>query len=101
MNLKPQEIRTSLFHSKFYDMLYKVNMDANWRKLTPAEYPDLNMKDIEIILRGFAMLFDHGNYKPSMLKFLNSFSASARKISDEEIQYCESLFRGFRWPALL
>lgn len=95
VNLKPQEIRTSLFHSKFYDMLYKINLKPEWRKLTPSGTPDLNMKDIEILLRGFAMLIDGQSYKPSMTKFLNKFSLKAKGFPDENINYLESLFMSF------
>jgi uncharacterized protein with ParB-like and HNH nuclease domain len=95
VNLKPQEIRTSLYHSKFYDMLYRINLDDNWRMLTPQPTPDLNMKDVEILLRGFAMLINHIDYKPSLTKYLNDFSAKARKMNDEDINYYESLFQVF------
>lgn len=95
VNLKPQEIRTSLFHSDFYDMLYRINLNETWRSLTPSEIPDLNMKDIEIILRGFAMLIDGNNYKPSMIKFLNKFSYLAKSFPVENINYLEKLFISF------
>jgi len=95
VNLKPQEIRTSLFHSPFYDMLYRINLDRKWRQLTPSSTPDLNMKDIEIILRGFAMLVDGASYKPSMTKFLNRFSLKAKSFPEENIQYLENLFLTF------
>lgn len=95
VNLKPQEIRTSLFHSKFYDMLYKINLNPEWRKLTPSSTPDLNMRDIEILLRGFAMLIDGESYKPSMTKFLNKFSLKAKEFPDENINYLELLFLAF------
>lgn len=95
VNLKPQEIRTSLYHSKFYEMLYRINLDTNWRKLTPQSTPDLNMKDVEIILRGFAMLVNHNDYRPSLIKFLNTFSAQAKKFSIEDINYFENLFKKF------
>lgn len=95
VNLKPQEIRTSLFHSKFYDMLYRINLLKEWRSLTPSEVPDLNMKDVEILLRGFAMLADGHNYKPSMTKFLNKFSHIAKLYPQENIDYLESLFMAF------
>lgn len=95
VNLKPQEIRTSLFHSKFYDMLYKINLNPEWRKLTPSSTPDLNMKDVEILLRGFAMLIDGESYKPSMTKFLNKFSLKAKAFPDDNINYLESLFMSF------
>lgn len=95
VNLKPQEIRTSLYHSRFYDMLYRINLNPYWRSLTPQTVPDLNMKDVEILLRGFAMLINHENYKPSMSRFLNDFSAKAKKYSDDEIATFENLFLDF------
>lgn len=95
VNLKPQEIRTSLFHSNFYDMLYRVNLINEWRQLTPSEVPDLNMKDVEILLRGFAMLTEGQHYKPSMTKFLNKFSYIAKLFPQENIEYLEKLFRVF------
>src|SRR5262249_23488846 len=33
VNLTPQEIRASLYHSPFYEMLYRANHDARWREL--------------------------------------------------------------------
>jgi len=95
VNLKPQEIRTSLFHSNFYDMLYRINLNEKWRKLTPSTTPNLNMKDIEILLRAFAMLVEGSNYKPSMTKFLNKFSFKAKQFPDENISYFEKLFSTF------
>lgn len=95
VNLKPQEIRTSLFHSPFYDMLYRLNLNKRWRSLTPSSTPDLNMKDVEILLRGVAMLIDGGEYKPSMTKFLNKFSLKAKTFPESNIKYLESLFVTF------
>lgn len=95
VNLKPQEIRTSLFHSSFYDMLYKINLNENWRELTPSTTPDLHMKDVEILLRGFAMLIEGENYKPSMTKFLNKFSLKAKSFPETNINYLGELFLAF------
>ena len=95
INLKPQEIRTSLFHSKFYDMLYSINLYENWRNLTPTTIPNINMRDIEILLRGFAMLINGEDYKPSMTRFLNMFSYRAKSFPDENINYLENLFKKF------
>lgn len=95
VNLKPQEIRTSLFHSDFYDMLYRINLNPSWRQLTPSSTPDLHMKDVEILLRGFAMLISGSTYKPSMTKFLNKFSLTAKSLPNENISYLEKLFLAF------
>lgn len=95
VNLKPQEIRTSLFHSDFYDMLYRINLLPEWREVTPSSTPNLHMRDVEILLRGFAMLIESDTYKPSMTKFLNQFSFKAKSFAEENIQYLESLFKAF------
>ena len=95
VNLKAQEIRTSLYHSPFYDMLYRININQLWRTQTPKNIPDLNMKDIEILLRGFAMLLEGNEYAPSMTKFLNNFSQSMKSVSNECVQKLERLFTNF------
>jgi len=94
MNLNPQEIRASLYHSDFYDMLSKLNLNSKWRRLTKPE-PDLHMKDIEIIVRGFGMLMENENYKPSMVKFLNTFSQKSKTFDTQKINYLKELFEKF------
>src|SRR5216684_4576176 len=86
INLRPQEIRTSMYHSPFYEMLYRANANPAWRRLLVNQEPDLHMKDVEILLRGFAMLIDGDNYAPSMVKFLNQFSRKCRSQTPEKIQ---------------
>jgi len=109
MNLNPQEIRLSLYHSKFYDLLDKLNQNKKWRKLIGIEEEDIRLKDIEIILRAFAILIKgYNNYYPSMAKFLNTFSKEmksrysvtdgAEELSDDlkkELEYYEKLFCSF------
>jgi hypothetical protein len=95
VNLKPQEIRTSLYHSEFYKLIYRLNALPDWRAILGIDVPDLNMKDSEILLRGFAMLIAGKNYSPSMIKFLNNFSRRMKTVSSERLQYLEALFRSF------
>ncbi len=95
INLRPQEIRTSMHHSKFYEMLYHINAEKAWRKILNWTEPDLHMKDIEILLRGFAMLVDGKNYAPSMVKFLNQFSKKCETNSLEKNKYLCDLFVSF------
>lgn len=95
VNLTPQEIRASLYYSEFYRMLKRINMNPKWRTLLGQPDPDTHTKDIEIILRGFAMLKDGGNYKPTMTQFLNNFSENAKKLSEEDITFCANLFHQF------
>lgn len=95
VNLKAQEIRVSLYHSKFYDLLYKINVNPKWRKLLGLQEPDLHMKDIEILLRGFAMMIEGSKYTPSMTRFLNGFSKKSKTLTIDQIEYLELLFNSF------
>lgn len=95
ITLKPQEIRTSLYHSQFYNNLYKLNLYPNWRKLLNKAEPDIHMKDVEILLRGFAMLLDSENYRPSMTQFLNAFSKKSRNFKENSLEYFQNLFQAF------
>jgi len=95
INLTPQEIRMSLYHSDFYSMLYRINIENNWRRLIGVPEPDLHMKDLEILLRGFAMLINGEGYASSMIKFLNAFSLQAKQFDSQKVSYFESLFQSF------
>lgn len=95
VNLRPQEIRTSMYHSDFYDMLYRINRQVRWRELLQSPRPDLHMKDIEILLRAFAMLVQHEEYAPSMVRFLNKFSKMCESHTDEQNYFLEELFESF------
>ncbi len=95
INLRPQEIRTSMYHSDFYDMLYRINQDPRWRELLGSSEPDLHNKDIEILLRGFAMMTHSSSYAPSMVRFLNQFSRKCESLDSAQNRYFEDLFANF------
>ena len=57
--------------------------------------PDLHLKDIEILLRGFALLIDGSAYAPSMLRFLNGFSKKCRAHDSQQNAYLKELFKSF------
>jgi hypothetical protein len=95
MNLGPQEIRASLYHSDFYTMLNRINAAPAWRKFTGLSEADLHMKDMEVLLRGFALLFFGSNYRPSMTRFLNDASMRFQAIKKEDVEYLENLYKSF------
>lgn len=95
VNLRPQEIRLSLYHSDFYDMLERINTESTWRKFLRNPEPDIHMKDIEVLLRIFAILVDKETYAPSMVKFLNQFSNKSKVNTPEQNEYFETLFKSF------
>lgn len=95
INLKPQEIRASLYDSDFYQKLFELNLNPDWRQLTTKPEPDLNMFDIEIILRALAFVDSKDKYQPSLSSFINRFSKKAKKFEREKIEYIEKLFKAF------
>ena len=95
INLTPQEIRRCTFDSKFYEVLYETNTQDSWRKLVGTAIPDIHMRDVEILLRGFAMLIKGESYRPSMVKFLNSFSQQAKSFDEGRLQQLRQLLDSF------
>ncbi len=95
VNLTPQELRSSLYHSEFYKMLHRVNSLPEWRRLIGIDSPDKNMKDVEFLLRGFALLLNGEQYSPSMNRFLNQFSKAMRKTEIDKVKRLERLFESF------
>jgi uncharacterized protein with ParB-like and HNH nuclease domain len=95
INLTAQEIRASMYHSNFYDMLQRLNSDARWRLILQAPEPDIHAKDIEIMLRSLAMLADGTSYRPSMVRFLNAFSKKCQSIPSNDVHYLQSLLSSF------
>lgn len=86
VNLRPQEIRGSLYYSSFFEMLADVNLDDEWRDLIGLPDLDLNLGDVEVLLRAVAMLQLGDSYSPSMVKFLNKFAKQAKTKTKTEIE---------------
>lgn len=86
INLRPQEIRASLYHSEFYDVLFQLNAQLAWRRLLGAPTPDLHMNDMQVLLRALAMYDRGGEYKPSMASFLNRFSKDMKQATGSEVE---------------
>ena len=95
VNLTPQEIRQCMYYSDFYEMLYHTNAQQQWRQLVGVPIPDTRMKDVEILLRGFAMLISGESYRPSMVKFLNRFSQDAKAFDSDYLGRLQQLLQSF------
>lgn len=86
INLRPQEIRASMYHSIFYDILVELNANTEWRRLIGSPSPDLHMNDMQVLLRALAMHGKGNDYKPSMASFLNRFSKDMKEADAAEVQ---------------
>lgn len=94
-NLSAQEIRMSMYYSPFYKKIIELNSQPKWRKMLRQVQADVNFKDVEILLRAFAMLFEYKTYSSPMGRFLNTFSKTANGFKLELIDYLGALFVSF------
>ena len=92
-SLLAQEIRNCVYQGPLNSLLFELNKDPKWRELWGQESPDPRMRDLECILRFFA-LADLANEDPekspsrvSLKKYLNQYMG---------LNNHESLCDGFR-----
>ena len=78
MPLTDQEIRNCVYSGFFNRQLHELNTNPQWRLLLGKPAPDRRLRDTELVLRFFALLFNLDDYKPSMREFLSSFQEQNR-----------------------
>lgn len=71
--LQPQEIRVALYHGKLAALLSDLNTNSAWRELYGKK--SARLKDLELILRFFALHFHSSSYRRPMKEFLNRYMA--------------------------
>ena len=76
--LQPQEVRSCIFYGSFDDLLHELNQNEAWRSLFGAEHS--RYKDVEIILRFFALYEGFEGYKAPMPSFLDKYMERNRNI---------------------
>jgi hypothetical protein len=100
--LYPQEIRAAIHHEGgLSDALKRLNELTNWRNIYGADKSE-RMKDVELILRFFA-LYEDANYEKPMKTFLNSFMAGHAAIDEKREVAMRDLFEttiGYVFEAL-
>lgn len=69
--LTPQEIRSCVFMGELCNQLKLANRDSNWRVILGRKVIDRHQKDIEILLRVFALVGEVEKYEKPMKEFLN------------------------------
>ncbi len=86
-SLKPQEIRNCVFTGEFVSVLRQLNDDKNWRKIIGKKDLDKYQKDVELVLRLFALLEKgESSYEKPMKEFLNKAMENNRKGQAEFVQ---------------
>jgi hypothetical protein len=90
VNLQPQEIRVALYHGEFVSVLKSLNENPSWRKLYGPR--SKRLKDMELILRFFALFFYASKYQAPMKDFLNKYMATNRNLEKQSEEKLRSLF---------
>lgn len=81
--LNLQEVRNCTYQGKFNDLLKELNKDANWRKIIGLPKLDKRMRDIELILRFFALRYRYKEYKKPMKDFLSNFMSDYKNDTNK------------------
>jgi hypothetical protein len=88
--LQPQEIRVALYHGEIVELLGHLNDNADWRLLYGRKSPRL--KDVELILRFFALFYYSASYRRPMKEFLNRYMSANRACSKQSAEQLMTLF---------
>src|SRR5690606_32779842 len=88
--LQPQEIRVALYHGRFASLLSTLNSNAAWRGLYGQK--STRLKDLELILRFFALYYHAKHYKRPMKQFLNRYMAANVDLQRNDEGELRSLF---------
>lgn len=94
--LMPQEIRNCVYQGNFNKLLFELNKLENWRKLFGSEIEDQRMRDIEFILRFFALnspefeALTQDNI--SLKKFLNQYMGKHPNLSEQQLTSFKNSF---------
>lgn len=105
-SLVGQEIRNCIYHGPFNEMLLDLNYlrdkkkkisteakeaIAKWREILGKPKVDSRLRDVELILRFFALHFNLRNYEKPMKDFLSKYMDSVKDATN--ISTYENLFR--------
>ncbi len=84
--LTGQEIRNCVYEGRFNDLLRELNGLPDWRELFGRGTEDKRMRDVELILRFFALAHASKNYKKPMKDFLSDFMSAQRKPTSQVLE---------------
>ena len=92
-SLQNQEIRSCIYHGGLSDLFDELNGLEVWRKILGRDAPDLRKKDIELILRFFAMRnIDLDKYSKPMKDYLNKYMKRNMDPDESELASLRDIF---------
>jgi hypothetical protein len=97
-SLLPQEIRNCVYQGSLNSLLFELNQNNHWRQMWGNEIRDSRMRDLELILRFFALSDEFilesadAPYNISLKKYLNDYMGEHN--NEVEIEYLKRKFNG-------
>ena len=88
--LQPQEIRVALYGGSFIEFLRLMNEFQPWRTIYGPK--SKRLKDQELILRFFALLYQMDSYKRPMRDFLNTYLGDNRDLPSDDAKTMKDIF---------
>lgn len=88
--LQPQEVRSCIFYGSFDELIHELNDHPAWRSLFGTVHS--RYKDVETILRFFALYENFENYKAPMPSFLDKYMEENRIINDTKRMQLKYIF---------
>jgi hypothetical protein len=90
--LKPQEIRNCVFRGNFAKLLDDLNLNDDWRLIMGKKTKDKHKRDIELILRVFALSRDWEKYEKPMKESLNVAMQEHKAGNSRKVRRFEEMF---------
>lgn len=90
--LKPQEIRNCVYRGNLINRLREMNELTGWRRIVGKQALDRHQKDVELVLRVFALWAFEDEYEKPMKEFLNKAMAREKAGTSERVARFVELF---------
>ncbi len=87
-----QEIRNCIYQGSFNDTLVSLNKTKEWRAVFGKQAEDKRLRDVELILRFFALCHGNQEYFKPMKDFLSAFMDKHKKDDRGKLLAYEKLF---------
>lgn len=88
--LTAQEIRVAVYHGRLMEFAKEINESESWRAVFGPKND--RMKDVELILRFWAMNESFSNYSRPMVDFINGFCNKNRNPTEEKLELFKNQF---------
>lgn len=89
--LKPQEIRACIYYGEFNELLNSLVNHQSWR-LIFGKNPDQRLKEQELVLRFFSLLFYRDQYEKPLKGFLNMVMNKNRNCEEYSQEKLTEIF---------